>query len=181
MRLPLLPHPATPYPAALTVDVQRDATTLTLEYALQTDLARLLIPAVGPIRLGRDLFRHTCFEAFIARADGEAYDELNFAPSREWAAHRFSAYRAGGPVATPDWSPTLAVRTRGDTLTLTAGVPLARLASADASATLRLAVSAVLEARDGSLSYWALRHPAGRPDFHHRDGFALTLEPPAGG
>jgi hypothetical protein len=95
--------------------------------------------------------------------------------------HRFSAYRVGGPVASPEWSPTLEVRTRGDTLTLTAGVALAKLAAADASATLRLAVSAVLEARDGSLSYWALRHPPGRPDFHHRDGFALTLEPPAGG
>jgi len=46
---------------------------------------------------------------------------------------------------------------------------------------LRVALATMLEAIDGSLSYWALRHAPGRPDFHHRDGFALTLEPPAGG
>jgi hypothetical protein len=36
-------------------------------------------------------------------------------------------------------------------------------------------LSAVIEAADGALSYWALRHPAGRPDFHHPDCFALDL------
>jgi hypothetical protein len=34
----------------------------------------------------------------------------------------------------------------------------------------------VIESADGSISYWALRHPAGRPDFHHLDGFALLLD-----
>jgi hypothetical protein len=29
---------------------------------------------------------------------------------------------------------------------------------------------------DGILSYWALRHPAGKPDFHHTDAFALQLD-----
>jgi hypothetical protein len=41
---------------------------------------------------------------------------------------------------------------------------------------LRLALTAVVEDARGRLSYWALRHPPGRPDFHHRDGFALVLE-----
>jgi hypothetical protein len=39
----------------------------------------------------------------------------------------------------------------------------------------QLGLTAVVEAADGSLSYWALRHPVARPDFHHRDGFAQTL------
>ncbi len=43
---------------------------------------------------------------------------------------------------------------------------------------LRLGLSAVVEANDGTLSYWALRHPPGRPDFHHPDGCVLRLEPP---
>ena len=33
----------------------------------------------------------------------------------------------------------------------------------------------VIEAADGSLSYWALRHPVGQADFHHGDGFAYEL------
>ena len=39
---------------------------------------------------------------------------------------------------------------------------------------LRLGLAAVIEASDGTRSYWALRHPAGQPDFHHADAFALT-------
>ena len=38
--------------------------------------------------------------------------------------------------------------------------------------------AAVVEETDGRLSYWALTHPAERPDFHHRDGFVLPLEHP---
>ena len=40
----------------------------------------------------------------------------------------------------------------------------------------KLALAAVIEEVDGTKSYWALRHPPGKPDFHHPDCFALTLE-----
>ena len=43
---------------------------------------------------------------------------------------------------------------------------------------LRLGLSAVVEDADGGLSYWALRHPPGKPDFHHTDAFALQLVQP---
>ena len=40
----------------------------------------------------------------------------------------------------------------------------------------RLGLSAVLEAKDGTKSYWALAHPPGdQPDFHHPDCFAARL------
>jgi ABC-type uncharacterized transport system permease subunit len=41
---------------------------------------------------------------------------------------------------------------------------------------LALALSVVVEHEDGVLSYWALAHPAAKPDFHHRDAFVLELE-----
>jgi hypothetical protein len=40
---------------------------------------------------------------------------------------------------------------------------------------LRLAITAVIEDSQGALSYWALAHPASRPDFHHHNGFVLEL------
>jgi hypothetical protein len=40
---------------------------------------------------------------------------------------------------------------------------------------LEVGISAVVEATDGSLSHWALVHPAARPDFHDRRGFVLRL------
>jgi len=43
-----------------------------------------------------------------------------------------------------------------------------------------VALCVVIEERNGALSgafsYWALRHPLQRPDFHHPDGFALELD-----
>jgi hypothetical protein len=38
-----------------------------------------------------------------------------------------------------------------------------------------LGLSAVIEEMNGRLSYWALAHPPGKPDFHHADCFALEL------
>jgi hypothetical protein len=43
---------------------------------------------------------------------------------------------------------------------------------------LRLALSAVIEDENGKLSYWALKHPPGKPNFHHPDAFTLELVPP---
>ena len=39
----------------------------------------------------------------------------------------------------------------------------------------RIALAAVIEDENGGLSYWALRHPPGKPDFHHPNGFALEV------
>ena len=50
-------------------------------------------------------------------------------------------------------------------------------ATVPAGRSLRLGLSAVVEEYDGMLSYWALRHPPGKPDFHHAAAFALVLEP----
>jgi hypothetical protein len=42
----------------------------------------------------------------------------------------------------------------------------------------RVGVSAILEDRDGTKSYWALAHPPGKPDFHDPACFALELAAP---
>ena len=44
-----------------------------------------------------------------------------------------------------------------------------------AAAPLQLALTAVIELTDGSKSYWALKHPGERPNFHHRDGFTHEI------
>ena len=43
----------------------------------------------------------------------------------------------------------------------------------------QLALTAVIEDTTGALSYWALAHPSGAPDFHHPDCFVLELPEPA--
>jgi hypothetical protein len=38
---------------------------------------------------------------------------------------------------------------------------------------LLLGLCAVIESPHAALAYWALRHPAPMPDFHHRDAFVI--------
>ena len=104
--------------------------------------------------------------------EGPGYREFNFSPSGEWAVTAFRGYRDGGePVAEP--VPGIAVRRSGERLELDAEI---RPACLPPGRSLRLGLSAVMEEAHGVLSYWALRHPANAPDFHHTDAFALPLD-----
>jgi hypothetical protein len=177
--LALAPHPASPLGAvkAIEVAVTHDpGGRLTLAYTLEADAARLRIPPPRAPRRAAGLWRHTCFEAFIAPASGDCYLELNFSPSGEWARYEFSAYRERRPEPVADRGaaemPRITIAPGAGTLTLEATVDLPCL-SGKASAKMALAV--VVEDSDGALSYWALRHAPGRPDFHHPLGFALQL------
>jgi hypothetical protein len=60
---------------------------------------------------------------------------------------------------------------------LQAALALDRLSALPRDASWRLALSAVIEETNGNKSYWALAHPSGKPDFHHKDGFAYELTP----
>jgi hypothetical protein len=149
---------------------------LAIRFRLEADRARLRIPQ--PVAPGRadGLWRHTCFEAFVSRAGAAAYREFNFSPSGEWAAYAFHRYREGGSNLEGDFDPQISVRQDAGWLELSAVIPSALLPPGPADAPLRIGLSAVIEDRDGSLSYWALRHPHGKPDFHHPDAFALELK-----
>ena len=52
------------------------------------------------------------------------------------------------------------------------------LLSLPANDVLQLSICAVIEEIDDRLSYWALTHPAERPDFHHPEGFVLQIVRP---
>ncbi|MNC84871.1 hypothetical protein D3C83_04390 [compost metagenome] len=73
-------------------------------------------------------------------------------------------------------NPGIIVRKSAGKLEVTASISLDRLSSVHRCATLALALAAVIEEEDGVLSYWALGHPAGKPDFHQRDPFVLEIE-----
>jgi hypothetical protein len=159
----------------LSARLQRTAAgELKLTYVLEGDLPRLRIPAPTRSRIGESLWQHTCFEIFIAR-NMPAYHEFNFSPSGEWAAYAFRRYREGAPLIDEALDPQVSSRSATDRLELDAMIPLHRLFP-QAGAKLLLALSVVVEDDRGALSYWALRHPPGKPDFHHPEAFALALD-----
>ncbi|MDS4029860.1 MAG: DOMON-like domain-containing protein [Candidatus Contendobacter sp.] len=173
-------HSATPCPAIrrFTVEVHRTpAGSLALRYVIEGDLAGVRLPDPRPSRRADELWRRTCFEAFLAGGARAGYHEFNFAPSAEWAVYRFTAYRTGMTAVDPIPPPTITLRIGADRLELEAVVDLAELTAEPGDGALWLALSAVIEQQSGQCSYWALRHPPGPPDFHHPDGFALLLDP----
>jgi hypothetical protein len=144
---------------------------LTLAFALEGDLSALRIPDCRTSAQAGGLWRHTCFEAFAMAEEGPGYREFNFSTSGEWAVYDFRGYRDGGQLEI-ELAPEIVVRRSGDRLELDAQIGQEVLPQ---GRRLRLGLSAVVEDADGVLSYWALRHPPGRPDFHHTDSFAMQL------
>jgi len=158
------------------VEVQTRGAMLELHYSVEGDIGRLIVPIQAASRRGDKLWQHTCFEAFIAEEDvALGYREFNFASSTEWAIYQFSGYRNGMTVVDVEHAPSIAVQRAEDRLILTARMDLEPLSDLDRNRRLRLAVSAVIEELDGRISYWALAHPPGKPDFHHADGFVVML------
>lgn len=163
---------------AIAVLVRRlDSGELQMTFRLDGDISRIQISPTTAPRFATQLWHHTCLEAFIAVERQPAYHEFNFAPSGEWAVYAFRGYRDGGPVANDTMRPNIVLRSTERQLELDALVRLDTLSAIHRSAVLRIGLSAVIEASDG-FSYWALGHPADKPDFHNADGFALVLEPP---
>jgi hypothetical protein len=172
------PSPSAEAVRAIQVLVRRSASAeLRMTFRLDGDISRIRVPSPGVPRIAAQLWQHTCFEAFIAVEGQAAYHEFNFAPSGEWAAYAFCGYRNGGPFPNETMRPHIAVRSTGDRLELDALVRLDLLSAVHPNASLRIGLSAVIEASDGR-SYWAIHHPGDKPDFHNADGFALLLEPP---
>ena len=173
MRVALKLHPDCRCDAvrSIEVDVTRARDGIDLRYRAVGTIANLLIPKPIGFQRANELWRHTCFEAFIRVPGSTAYREFNFAPSGGWAAYAFDSYRCG--VRNVDvWHLSLIADPAGDDayeLAITLGP------ETDLNRPWQLGLSAVIEETSGRKSYWALAHPQGKPDFHHPDGFQLTL------
>ena len=148
---------------------------LVLCYIVTGKMSDLRMPPVTAPTRTDELWRHTCFEAFVRASPNAAYYELNFAPSTQWAAYRFSGYRSGMGVASEMSAPGFEVESNGECYRLKVSAELDRLSGLPGDAAWRLGLSAVIEETSGRKSYWALAHPSGKADFHHPDCFALEL------
>jgi hypothetical protein len=176
----LSPFAADPASAVRRIDVRvvrPGPARLALDYELLGELARLRIAtsgaSPGPRPAPTDgLWRHTCMEVFVGSVTAGPYLEFNLAPDGQWAAYRFSGYRAGMAPLTGIGPPRIELRTQSDRLLLSAEVEI----PADlAAAGLRLGIAAVVENDHGQLAYWALAHVSDRPDFHHAESFGFEI------
>lgn len=142
-----------------------------MRFELEGAFERILFPPEMAAARADDLWRHTCFEAFVRVPGEESYLEFNFSPSSQWAAYGFTGYREGmTPVAA---DPLIKTGRGSGSFEIQIKLGL-RLSDA---APWRLGLTAVVEELDGTKSYWALAHAADRPDFHRAESFVLELTP----
>lgn len=173
-RFALEPHPATPSAAvaALEVEIQwGPCDRLVFVYRLSGQISQIALPAPAAPDRTDDLWKHTCFEAFLQPDPGPSYTELNFSPSSAWAAYGFDAERTGMRPAGMLSPPAISTEHHPDRFELRAELS----AALDASRLWHVGLTAVVEDIAGVKSYWALSHPRDVPDFHHPDGFTFKL------
>jgi hypothetical protein len=173
----LVPHPAVGPATVQSVEVEVSLTNefVTLRFVVEPADA-LILSSFGRER--RDnLWRSTCFELFI-RPDSGSYVEFNFAPLSAWNAYSFVDWRKGRRAYQLDVEPYLAdsrLDERKDRLPGRYELDVALGAEITALSPATASLTAVIEEEGGRLSYWALAHPPGEPNFHHPDCFVARL------
>lgn len=173
VQLQIHPTSARPGVEQLTFKSARDGQGVQLRFDLVANLSALKLPEMPGGQRRDGLWQHTCFEAFFATAGAPGYVEFNFAPNGDWAAYQFSDYRQGGcDLDTP--APVIEAWRTADGFSMCVTLP--ELPVTFKSAAVRIGPSAVIEAGDGTKSYWALHHPANKPDFHRIENFKLSLD-----
>jgi hypothetical protein len=145
---------------------------VTLTYRVSAEIAALVIPARSTPRRIDGIWKSTCFELFIGNFEDQSYLEYNFAPSLQWAAYQFAGYRSD-MAELETGAPNIRVEQDTDILMLLVTL---QLPDAWRARSLRAGISAVIAQKNGDISYWAAAHPPGKPDFHHKDCFAVQLE-----
>ncbi len=178
MRRALRIHPDSQCTAVTQIEaevVRQQPHVLSLRFVVSGKLAEVRWPLVTTPARADELWRHTCFEAFVRASPTGSYYELNLAPSKQWAVYRFTGYRSGMRVASATSAPDLEVRSDENRFELLASLELGGLPDLPADASWYLGLSAVIEETSGRMSYWALAHPPGGADFHHSDCFCLEL------
>ena len=176
MQLTLVPHPATPpsEPFNVWANVEHAASlaavaSTNIWFGVGAAADRFIIPAQAEPERADELWQTTCFEAFLRPLGGETYSEWNFAPSGRWASYDFSGYREGMKPAEVDSAPYIRVEDNFTWWALGATIAI------PADTNWELGLSAVLEEKNGTKSYWALAHPGEKPDFHDAGCFAARL------
>ena len=178
MRQALKAHPDSLCSAVTHIEaeiVRPCAGGLVLSYLMTGRISDLLIPHAVAATRTDELWRHTCFEAFVCNSPGPAYYEFNFAPSTQWAAYRFDSYRSGMRVATEISAVCIEVQSSRACYGLQVSLEMDQMSSLRIGGTWRIGLAAVIEDTSGHKSYWALVHPPGNADFHHADSFAVEF------
>jgi len=185
-KIKLIPFAGRAYPDILVESVmhKKEGTSklsFMLEYHLEGDLTCIFLPKLkrNP-KLKDRLWEHTCFEAFLAWGDHPSYWEVNLSPSGDWNTIYFERYRVQkkvDAVSSVEFQVLKNSKTQFQCLA-EVDIPLTleeNVSHSLDSSPLWVSLTAVIEEKNQTLSYWANHHEGNDPDFHLRKSFNLLL------
>lgn len=154
---------------AVTASIETTRDGCRARFRIEGAIDRVAVPGHAGSARNDDLWRATCFEMFWQPVGEEAYREFNLSPSGRWAAYDFDRFRERMRDA-PVPSIALACSHSDHELELTAAI------AADLATPAQVALNAVVECRDGTMQYWALGFPPGKPEFHSEACRTLVVD-----
>jgi len=174
--LTLLPFSADPAFADLTLQaaVAWSQGVLQLHYRLEAPEGLLQLPAAsGQPQRRHELWQTTCFEAFIGVPGTAPYWEVNLSTSGHWNVYKLADYRTALAQEERVEAITLQQQSRRSNgllrLELSTQIPLDGILQREER--LEGSLTAVLDAGQAGISYWALKHSGTQADFHLRESF----------
>ena len=160
----LVPFRRTAVTDGTVVEAKAEATSsgMRLAYRVKSDVPYRAPPRSATPARKDELWRSTCYEAFLKVEGSEGYFEFNAAPAGDWAWYAFDRYREG-MMSPPLEEGSEPRRIGGETWF----VPADALAGLNIE---RIGLSVILDF-DGELTYWSLAHPGPEADFHAPGSF----------
>jgi hypothetical protein len=151
-----------------------NAETIQIHYQLTGDLNAVVIPQRTNPPVRRDeLWTTTCLELFISAKESSPYWEFNLSPNGDWNIYKLTDYRSNLKAELEFQDLASVIDRSADHFELNLVCPLP--ANLKTSPKLEVAICAVIQLKQGPISYWALNHGGSEADFHRRDGFVLSL------
>lgn len=158
------------------LDLKDGLLTARFEVSGNEDLILLPPPSGEPQRRSH-LWEHSCFEIYAALAGHKDYWEFNFSPSGDWACYYFTDYRKDRiPEEKISKVNCHSLESTSAHKTWEIHVDVASLPAFHQKQKLFLALTAVIEMKDGQKTYWALSHAGDKADFHRRDSFCIKID-----
>ena len=151
-----------------------NAETIQVHYQVTGDLNSVVIPQRTNPPVRRDeLWTTTCLEMFIGDKELSPYWEFNLSPNSDWNIYKLSDYRSNLKPDIEYQDLDSVINNTVDHFELKLVCPLPR--DLQKSQTIEVAICAVIQFKQGPITYWGLNHGGVEADFHRRDGFVLGL------
>lgn len=162
----LIPFKAGTHPFELSSELTLTNESVFISYKLHGDLSQLDLGDGHPHRARIiKLWEKSCFELFMKDTNG-SYIEFNFSPVFEWNAFYF--VKKGDELKEYLKMDTVKIDVllSDEVFHLIVEIDKNKFPNAFFDSALEVGMTSVLKEKNGSLSYWAIKHCDSKPNFH---------------